>query len=216
VPPDFVLGDRIAVEARRLNEHEEVSGKTRGLEVTATPLRAAVLKALRNSGPPFESRSWFVHCAVRRPLPSWKDIEKLLNMAVSEFRERLADPPPDLSVGRFIRLRFQQASQPHPTLLLLGSWSDHDAGGFLVSELVRNLQICIPEKVRKTKAFRQRYAEWWLVFEDRIGYGSLDREDIGQLRDALGPVSGFDRVVLVNPLVPTQGIQIHPGVDETA
>src|SRR5690606_13780798 len=112
------------------------------------------------------------------------------------------DPPQELRVGRFIRLRFQEASRAHSTLLLLGSWSDHDSGGFVVSELVRNLQICIPEKARKIEGFRQRYKEWWLVFDDRIGYGSLDQEDIRQLRQALGPVTGFDRVVLVNPLAP--------------
>ena len=59
-PPDFLVAGRIAVEARRLNENEEVEGEHRGLEVTATPLRRAVIRALAQSGPPPGKYSWFV------------------------------------------------------------------------------------------------------------------------------------------------------------
>ena len=171
VPPDFLVGGRVAVEARRLNEHEQVGGGYRGLEVTAKPRHVAVVKALDNSGPPVDSRSWFVHCTVRRPLPSWKEVERSLRAAVLEFRERAPDPPRELRLGRSLRLRFQEASQPHPTLLLLGSSSDHDAGGFVVAELARSFQICILEKSQKVASFRRRYPEWWLALEDRISYG---------------------------------------------
>ncbi len=58
VPPDFLVDGRVAVEARRLNEHEEVNGIPRGLEVTAKPLHRAMVKALRASGPPDGHRSW--------------------------------------------------------------------------------------------------------------------------------------------------------------
>jgi hypothetical protein len=125
VPPDFLIDDRIAVEARRLNEHEETDGGYRGLEVTAKPLHRAVLKSLESSGPPVDSRSWFVHYTVRRPLPPWKEIERSLRDAVREFREQLENPPREMRLGRSIRLRFSQASQPHATLLLMGSSSDH-------------------------------------------------------------------------------------------
>jgi hypothetical protein len=213
VPPDFVIDGRIAVEARRLNEHEEVDGGYRGLEITAKPLAAAVVKALANSGSPIDSRSWFVHYSVRRPLPSWKEVEKSLRDAVQEFRHLAADPPREMRLGRFLRLRFHAASQPHPTLLILGSSSDHDAGGFVVAELCRNLELCIREKSRKVAAYLERYPEWWLAFEDRISYGQLDPGDVAQVRQALGPVARFAKVILVNPLQPTRGIELYSAID---
>jgi hypothetical protein len=121
-----------------------------------------------------------------------------------------------MRIGRAIRLRFQRASQPHSTVLLLGSSSDHDSGGFVVAELVRNLQIYIPEKLTKVAPFRHRYPEWWLAFEDRISYGSLDQEGLEQLRQALGPITGFERVVLVNPLEHARAVQIHPSLNAEA
>jgi len=214
VPPDFVIDRRIAVEARRLNEHEEVQGGHRGLEITAKPLHAAVVKALVNSGPSIDSQSWFVHYSVRRPLPSWKEVERSLRDAVREFRQRVADPPREMKLGGFMRLRFHPASQPHPTLLILGGSSDHDAGGFVVAELCRNLEICIPEKSRKVAAYLERYPEWWLAFEDRISYAQLDSGDLAQLRQALGPVAQFAKVILVNPVQPTIGIEVFSSIDD--
>ena len=122
---------------------------------------------------------------------------------VRQFRERLDDPPSELRLSRALRLSFHRASGRHDHLLVLGGSSDHEAGGFLLDELSRNLRICIDEKVRKVDRVRHKYGEWWLAFEDRIGYGALNSEDADQLRAALGPVAGFDKVILVNPLDPT-------------
>ncbi len=207
-PPDFLVAGRIAVEARRLNENEEVNGGHRGLEVTAKPLHQAVVKALAQSGPPLGANSWCVRYTVRRPLPPWKQVERLLNDSVRQFRARIDDPPSELRLDRSLRLRFHRVSRRHDTLLVLGSSSDHDSGGFLVAELSRNLRVCIDEKVRKVDRVRKNYGEWWLAFEDRIAYGVLDRQDVDQLRAALGPVSGFDRIILVNPLNPTAAVNL--------
>jgi hypothetical protein len=121
-PPDFPVAGRIAVEARRLNEHEEVDGAYRGLEVTAKPLHRAVVKALAQSGPPLGAHSWFVHYTVRRPLLSWREVERRLCNGVRQFRARLDDPPSEIRLGRALRLRFHRASQRHDTLLLLGGF----------------------------------------------------------------------------------------------
>ncbi len=207
-PPDFLVNGRIAVEARRLNENEIVGGGHRGLEVTSKPLHQAVLKALAASGPADSTQSWFVHYSVRRPLPPWKIIETYLKDAVAEFRAHADDPPKMLRLGRSIRLEFQRASRSHDTLLLLGGYSDCDEGGFLVTDVIRNLRLCIAEKTKKVSRVRHKYSEWWLVLEDRIGYGALDADDVQAVRAELGPIEGFARVVLVNPLRPTQGLEV--------
>jgi hypothetical protein len=207
-PPDFLVDGRIAVEARRLNENEEAEGSHRGLELTAKPLHRAVLKALAHSGPPHGEHSWFVHYTVRRPLRTWKETERLLNEGVRKFRERLDDPPTELSLDRSLKFSFHRASRRHDTLLVLGGSSDLDAGGFLVAELSRNLRICIAEKARKVDRVRSNYGTWWLALEDRISYGALDRSDVEQLRTVMGPVKGFDRVFLVNPLRPAAGVEL--------
>lgn len=207
-PPDFVVDGRIAVEARRLNENELVGGVHRGLEETAKPLHKAVVKALALSGPAGSHGSWFVHYSVQRPLPPWKTVERLLRDAVRQFRDQAPDPPAEIRLGQFLKLAFHRANNAHDALLILGGSSDYDEGGFLVTEVSRNLRLCVAEKTRKLQRVKNNYAEWWLVFEDRIGYGALDLDDIAAVRVAVGQIDGFARVVLVNPLEPTQGLEV--------
>lgn len=206
-PPDFVVDGRIAVEARRLNENELVCGVHRGLEETAKPLHK-VVNALALSGPAGSHGSWFVHYSVRRPLPPWKTVKRLLHDAVRQFRDQIPNLPTEIPLGQFLKLEFHRASNAHDALLLLGGSSDYDQGGFLVAEVSRNLLLCIAEKTRKLQRVKNNYAEWWLVFEDRISYGFLDAVDIATIRAAVGQVDGFARVVLVNPLEPTQGLEV--------
>ena len=209
-PPDFLVDGRIAVEARRLNENVEMGGVHRGLEVTTKPLHGAVTKALAQSGPSIGTHSWFVHyTVVRRPLPHWRTVERLLRAGVQAFREQLPNPPLEIRLSPELRLSFHPASRTHDTLLVLGGSSDHDAGGFLLAELIHNLQICIEEKVHKVSRVRDNYPEWWLVFEDRISYGALDANDVEPLlRAAMRPLYGFSRILLVNPQDAISAIEI--------
>lgn len=52
VPPDFLVDGRIAVEVRRLNQHEETPNGPRGLEDVAFPLEARMRRLVRSMGPP--------------------------------------------------------------------------------------------------------------------------------------------------------------------
>jgi hypothetical protein len=208
IPPDFLIDGRIAVEVRRLNQNEEIDGGYRGLEVTSKPLHSLVTRVLDESGPPAGSRSWFVWYTVRRPLPPWNDLELLLRSAVQHFRERIEDPPQQIRLAPGLRLDFLRATDQHDTLLLLGGSSDHDSGGFVIAELLHNLDLCITEKAKKIAPLQHRYPEWWLVFDDRIAYGVLDRQDIAELRALLRAPHQFRRMFLVDPTLPTRAVEI--------
>ncbi len=208
VPPDFVVAGRIAVEARRLNQNERLGDSFRGLEVTAKPLHDLVTRILAQSGPPAD-RSWFVMYTVWRPLPPWRQVEALLRFAVAEFRSRLHNPPEEMRLHRSLRLRFFPASERHEALLVLGGSTDRDSGGFVIAELVRNLELCVPDKLRKIATVRHKYAEWWLAFDDRIAYGALDESDVAQLRSLLKVPEEFARLLLVNPLAPERAVVIE-------
>jgi hypothetical protein len=137
-----------------------------------------------------------------------EDIGEIPSRAVQEFRAQLDDPPRELRVGNSICLKFHRSGREYDTLLVLGGSSDHDSGGFVIAELLENLEICIAEKTRKIAAFREKYDEWWLALEDRIAYGALDSDDLRQLRAAIGPVPGFARILLVNPLEPAHAVDV--------
>ncbi len=94
-----------------------------------------------------------------------------------------------------------------PGLFVLGGGSDEDAGGFTVSELVRNLEICVAEKVAKVAPHQAKYPEWWLVFANHIGYRVIP-EDRRLLRELFHVSHSFDRIILVNPIDAADAFEI--------
>ena len=208
IPPDFLLDGRIAVEVRRLNQNEQTAAGHRGLEETSKPLDAAVRKMLARMGESTTGSSWFVMYTFRRPLPRWKEVERLLTHALQSFKEQPKHEPIDIRLSRQVRLRFIRASKLHPTFFVLGGSSDHDSGGFVVSEMERNLRICIAEKGRKIARVHHKYPEWWLVLDDRIGYGVLDEDDRRELRKLVQIDPCWQKVILVNPLNPSSGFEL--------
>lgn len=208
VPPDFLIDGRIAVEVRRLNQNDDTAEGLRGLEETAKPLHAAVTKVLTALGPPTTGVSWFVIYTFSRPLPSWRQLERTLAGALRRFQEEPSDQPTAIRIARRFTLRSVRASKTHPTFFVLGGSSDRDGGGFIVAEMARNLRICIDEKSRKVARFLDRYPEWWLVLEDRIGYGVLDESDQHDLRELISVDDPWCKIVLVNPLNPAMGFEL--------
>ena len=114
----------------------------------------------------------------------------------------------DVPVAGKLRLSFTRATKLHPALFVLGGWSDHDSGGFVVSEMAQNIRICIAEKGSKVSRGRAKYAEWWLALEDRIGYGALDERDRNQLRELVQVDDPWSKIILVNPLDPRNGFEL--------
>jgi hypothetical protein len=202
VPPDFVLGTRVAVEVRRLNQGESLDGRIRGYEETRIPLIEAVRNAIAESGPP-RDHSWFVSVSFRRPAPAPRTAYKIVREALLSFRGQA--PPASLVLAKSIRLRFLAASKLHDHAFVLGGYSDTDAGGFVLGEMLEYIPIYVREKARKVAKYRHRYPEWWLVLVDLIGYGAgLDERE--ELASALKWTGEWQKIILVSPLDPTKAV----------
>lgn len=208
VPPDFLIDGRIAIEVRRLNQNEDTPNGPRGIEEVAKPLDAAARKVIASIGPPTAGASWFVMYSFKRPVPPWKQVERLLADALLRFQREPSEQPTTVRLAGGFTLRFRPAGKTHPTFFVLSGSSDHDGGGFIVAEMAHNLRICIDEKSRKVANFLEKYAEWWLVLEDRIGYGILDDSDQEDLRQLVSVSAPWSRIVLVNPLNPQLGFEL--------
>jgi hypothetical protein len=115
-----------------------------------------------------------------------------------------------VSFGGGFALKLFPASLAHKTFYVPGAADDDDAGGWVIPELERNLRICIAEKAKKVAPYKSKYAEWWLVLDDRIGY-ALDASDREQFREAAIPAGHeFDRIILVSPFDHRHAFQIAP------
>jgi hypothetical protein len=194
-PPDFVVGGRIAVEVRRLNQHYESDGERRALEEDTIPLRQRFDNLLA-SFPTGTGATWFVLFSFRRPLTEWK---KLRPQIVSALRAFLLDPVDDawrIRIESEFAITTLRASTPHSRCFLLGGYTDMDAGGWVVSEIIQNVTACMIEKSQKVAPHVHKYSVWWLLLVDYIGTSC----EAAEVRQHISRLSPWNRVLILNPV----------------
>lgn len=199
VPPDFVLGGSVAVEVRRLNQQYETEVGPKGLEEDEVPILMAVRRALASLGPPTDSHSWFVGYRLRRPVASSRQVRERVRAYLQSWVPEATRDYQEVAKG--ITVRVIPAAHAYEQKFALGWTSDWDSGGWVISEIVRNMRLCVEEKTRKVKPHISRYSEWWLALVDYIGYG-LNELDRGQLRGQIIVTEPWSRIIVVNPLSP--------------
>jgi hypothetical protein len=207
VPPDFLVGARIAVEARRLNEHDSSLPQPRGLEEEDIPLLFKFKNLLASLGPPVAGQSWFVFYRYRRPVERWRTLGPRIHEELERFRDSGNWEPIEISFGPRLSMQLFRTGSTWPNMFLLGGYSDGDSGGWLLELIQRNLRLCIEEKSRKTAHLRPKYSEWWLVMADYIGFGSYDL-DWQSFREQVEIIHDWEKVVLLDPNEPSWSVEI--------
>jgi hypothetical protein len=197
--PDFLVDGGIAVEVRRLNQHEVVDGRPRGLETVTATLDSVLADVFDALGSPGAGPSWFVVCEYRRPLPPWRELKRALLLSLQGVSESCSEPPAKLRVASNFDVTLIRATDPHTRRFLPGALLDHDSGGCVLAEMRRNLEICLSEKTRKAEAVQVPYREWWFILVDYIGRG-ITEEECQQLGPLVSVERPWDRVILVDPL----------------
>jgi hypothetical protein len=199
IPPDFLVDGRIAVEVRRLNQNEVTRSGFRGLEEVARPTADGIRSLLPSLGPTQSGISWFVCYTLKRPLPPWKRLRSALRRHLEAFRDDTRnDKCTSATIAGSLELALMRAGDPHPTYFVPGGYSDYDSGGWVFGEIQKNLRLCIEEKTNKIAPYRHKYPGWWLILDDRIGYG-VDDCDRKLYREQLGITHSWDKVILLNP-----------------
>lgn len=207
-PPDFVLDGRIAVEVRRLNQNENTSGRTKGLEEVRKPLEQGIARLLASFGPPrADGISWGVAIRFQRPVPSWKTLKPKVKQWLTDIRDGERPAQAEASFGKHFLLSLARTDEPRLQLFWLVVITDRNAHGWPLQKLESNLRFCIEEKRINTTAGRRQYPEWWLLLVDLTGFG-FDESDCAELR-ASGPIGhDWNKIILVAPDDHTKALEI--------
>lgn len=204
-PPDFLVDGRIAVEVRRLNQNHVHGDSYQGLEQGAAAVVRWAQTKLPDYGPALNGEGWWVFFHFRRPM-DWRSIKRGLPKAFRAFQARPSPAGVTLMITPTFELEIAPASILVAHQFMFGGYSDRDAGGFVVAEIIRNLKLCIAEKTAKIAPGRGRYPEWWLVLPDHIG-PDLDINERQLVRDHVER-GEWDRIVLLHPRDPASALVI--------
>ena len=198
VPPDFLIDNSIAVEVRRLNQHKEEYKINKPLEKLEYQLVPRIEKIIEELEIDDFNKSILVSVSFKRPIIINKKLFKqikteLIKHIPLEQKEEI------LKVNYNLEIRLCQLDTKLDKSILLSSINDMDAGGWVISEVYRNLKLVLDEKERKIHDFYKKYDMWWFILVDHIGYG-LDNYDIEQFNNAPRLITIFNKIIIISPL----------------
>lgn len=195
VPPDFLVGKRIAVEVRRLNQHwTSPEGDEIPLEAVGVPVAKKLTALLDSFGAPTDGVSWMVFVRIKRPLPPTKWEPKVKNELMKLKSGSISDRKHEIVLHDHFRVEFTRMSKPGPKTFWQIGDSDDDRGGWVHEELEKNISLCIAEKSKKIASYKSKYPEWWLVLVDFIIDGRPPDEKTLRLSHP-----AWDRVIVIHP-----------------
>ena len=182
IPPDFLVNDSIAIEVRRLNQHyENDEGTHKGLEVDSIPLYQTVYRMLPDYDRMYSGKTYFVYLRFRRPMEKGKKGKKEIKKVLSDFSQSPTNVRTEIAVNNSLTIKIFPANTPKDgKFFLMAGYSDQDSGGWVLSELERNILLCSEEKLGKVEKYRKNYSVWWLALVDHIGHGIGEDERSSQ------------------------------------
>lgn len=196
-PPDFLIGGSIAIEVRRLNQNHVTNVGTRGLGEVSKQLIDSIEKIALSLRPPNHGRSWFIFVDFRRPVGDYKLLRGLIRVKLQDFMAGKTHEKSTFKISNRVSIEISPASKLHETFYVIGGFIDHDASGWVIPEMTKNIAICVDEKTRKIARVRDKYPHWWLILVDYISPG-LDDDDRHQIREHLAPIPDWDKVIILN------------------
>ncbi len=207
VPPDFLVGERLAVEVRRLNQNHVSEGRHEGLEQLDIRLSWSMRKLLASFGPPPAGKSCYVCYDFSRPF-DWRRTGPRVRRALEQVLDAMPSEWTRIPIDTSLTLDVFPALAPAADAFVLGGSSDDQASGFVEAKLIDNLAICIKEKTAKVARFVDRYPEWWLVLVDHTLLRP-DADDIAYARGHIAIPDLWQRVVLVDREDPSKVLDVR-------
>jgi len=198
IPPDFKLGDHIAIEVRRLNQHHINSENAEGLEELLFPLNDAIDEVFESFGKQKSGFSYWAGICFRRPLSmDIYDLKKQIKKELDFFLlSNFSSFPYIVNISNEFTLEIYRTKSVGKNLFRKAIELDYDAGGFVISVYIENIQYCIDEKSKKIEPYLDKYTEWWLYLVDSMQLG-LDQDDIKEVRKNIKDLGNFNKVCII-------------------
>ncbi|MBF0235820.1 MAG: hypothetical protein HQK65_22720 [Desulfamplus sp.] len=198
IPPDFLVDNKIAIEVRRLNQNFVTESESNGLEEVEIPLYHTIVKIISEFDDRFIDRSYFVFPRFKRPLPEFKIVKKKLRAALNEFCDNPKNERINLKVANNLTLDLFPAGDSNGKFFKMAGNSDFDSGGWVISEMEKNIKICSLEKLKKVEKIRGKYEVWWLALVDYIGY-MLSLEELKSIDRGVVHGHEWEKILVINP-----------------
>jgi hypothetical protein len=196
--PDFSINNEIGVEVRRLNKHLLSSGKFSPIEELEFELVPKLKRLFESYSTDRHSKSSFVCVSFRRPIKASKNlIDKV--KSILDRHSTKKEEFNEFDVSDYLTITIIPSDERFEHKYILGSSTDFDRSGFVLSNILDSLNIIVPEKQKIVEPYLNDFAKWWLVFVDHIGYGP-SKIEMKAIQEKFHIKHPFERIYLISPI----------------
>lgn len=210
-PPDFLVDNRIAVEARRLNQHFFSQNEVKGLEEHRIPLFKLFESSLKEFDSQYKGYSYWVSIRFHRPIGTGIANKKAIKKALTEFLSKPFPLPYKIEVTDNIYFSIYPRQSVDGEVFRFGSGIDRESGGFIFPEFIRNFNHCVKEKSDKITNYYDKYTSWWLVLIDTIAYG-FDKDEKKEIKSMLTINPVWDKVIVLDGIKGKNILEINKNI----
>ncbi len=198
IPPDFSINNCIGVEVRRLNQHFFDGNNPTGLEQLEISIWNIFIDVLRSFDKYFQGESYWVGIDFQRPLDSsMKKLKTQMKGALASFIKEKPNLPYEIQVNEQVGFYIFHSEPQTDQLFREAGRSDMDAGGFVVSIYIENINHCISDKNRKIGHAFSKYEEWWLLLIDTMA-GGLGKDEVFEVKKHVTKLGNFDTLLIID------------------
>ena len=135
------------------------------MEEDGKPIEDAIWSVLPEFDDRYSGKSYFVSYMCRRPLPKTREVKKLMRNALDDFLSSPSSNSSNLPIAKGLKIHLLGGLPVEGRIFLPGGHGDHDSGGWVISELLRNIEICSKEKWEKISGIETgtKLGGWFLL-----------------------------------------------------
>ena len=198
-PPDFLLNDEIAVEARRLNLHKQSPSGPIALENERYKLQGRLVNIFRSIGK-LPGPQWHVIATFHRPIGDLAETSRRIRDICKDFAEKKPHEKALRSiVSTALELIFIRSDKELHHSFNLAISNDIDEGCHVYQAILENTQFCVDSKNTKVHPFRNKFSQWWLLLVDHIDY-CLSQDEWNMAVKQITNRSQWEKIIVISPM----------------
>lgn len=189
--PDFLVEGKIAIEVRRLNKHH----KFEPIEKVEYNVIPKIINLIESFNIDDCSKTSIFSIFYQRPISFKKNKKRIL--VVLKLHSKNLDNEVEYNINKNLSIRFYPSEINYENNYELGGIIDHNKGGFVIKDIIKSLEIIIPEKANKIKLNQEKFETWWLILVDYIGNGIRKNEEIEILNFLKTIQFPFTKIIII-------------------
>ena len=148
-----------------------------------------------------EEKTYWISFHYERPLENLSEVRREVKRVLDNFIRNPSDSPQSFEIGPNFFLKILYLG---PVIELdhqryaIASSHDRNRGGFVIPNLLRNLELCLERKNLSVAPHRSKYDRWWLVLIDYVALGIATNER-DELEKHLPKKDFWEKIIILHP-----------------